>query len=506
MATAADRLAAVRHGYRHRKDARRIADLGFASYAVGIIVLVVGIPLIRAIIILLTEPPVLSLLQSPASSSAVSVVVGLILAGFASLGQLRGPVSLSPFFVTLLASTDLARSRTLLRPFTISTSIVVTVFMAFGVLVSCVLVSAGAASPLDAVGFVIGCASVAFIACAVWLAGQRTSRRPWILPSSIIGATLLTVVIEPLRVILPWGWDGILWPGTSASGTWAALLLVLAAAASLFWVPRLLNLLDSSALLEQATRWRSAGISAMSGDFAAALGGFRARPALGRSWTAVTGSNVLTRFLLRDLIGTLRTPGRFVIGTLVLIVACSVCHLGSAVAGIPSWLLAGIGSAAGYLALGVFSDGFRHAAEATGKPALYGYGTSLLYSLHAVLPATFALVAVIAGAAALFLLNVPPGHPSAVLAVAVVLVILRAYDSAKGPLPPILMTPIPSSAGDLSGLVILAWQTDALLSATIAGAAIVSLTTSGNLFSAFATAMGVVAGLLFLLRRRLRRL
>jgi hypothetical protein len=50
---------------------------------------------------------------------------------------------------------------------------------------------------------------------------------------------------------------------------------------------------------------------------------------------------------------------------------------------------------------------------------------------------------------------------------ALLLVLVRVYDSAKGPLPLVLMAPVPTPAGDASALVIAAWQADAVILACV---------------------------------------
>jgi len=85
-------------------------------------------------------------------------------------------------------------------------------------------------------------------------------------------------------------------------------------------------------------------------------------------------------------------------------------------------------------------------------------------------------------------------------------VIVRVYDSAKGPLPVFLLTPVVTPAGDLSVLNVLLWQSDAVL---------LTLALGGGLTVAFYSgAAGVVVAVIWLVlgggviallaRRRLR--
>lgn len=496
----------TRRTYRHRGDAKTGTDISYTVYAAVLIVLIVGFPVIRALVVVLAEPAILSGLQASAASDVVGVVCGLLLTGFAALGQVRGPVALSPFFVTLLAGTDLPRSRTLLRPLATMTSIAVGISLAVSMLISGVLVFAGTASVVSGMAFVIACASFSLVGCFVWLASQRTIRRSWILPVALLGATVIAGVLEPARTAAPWGWVGALWPAEPSPPAWPLILLCITAIACWAFTPRLLNSLSSTSLLEQGERWQSAGTAAVAGDFASALGGFRAKPTVGRVWTAVTRHTVFVRFLLRDLLGALRTPGGFLTGAAFLVLAYSTSDLAFTSTALPGWLSAAVGSAVGYLALGVLSDGFRHAAETAGTSPLYGYSTVRLYLLHAILPATASLIAAAFAIAVAAQAGAHIALIAAVGTVSVLLVIVRAYDSAKGPLPVLLMTPVPTPAGDLAVLVVLGWQSDALLIATVAGSAIISMAAAGRDLNALMIAVVVAGVVLVLLRRRLRRL
>ncbi len=95
----------------------------------------------------------------------------------------------------------------------------------------------------------------------------------------------------------------------------------------------------------------------------------------------------------------------------------------------------------------------------------------------------------------------PPGQPLLLL----LAVAVRAYDSAKGPLPLLLLTPVPSPLGDLSSVTVSIWEADALIITTVAGAAAVAM--AGASPVRLLAAAGALAGVLILaLRRRLTRL
>lgn len=503
MTSVTDRLKNTRGIYRGRGEARTGKDIGFAVYIVAMGALLLVFPVLSWTVLLLVEPSVFSMLTAPSAGHMAGVVCGLVLVAAAAAGQVGGPVALSPFFVTLLAGTDISRGRALRRPFFATTVIVALGALAIGLLFSGVLVFTGASSFLAGLVFVLACVAFSVLVSVVWLASQCMTSWTWVLPTLLLAATVLTAVVDPLMVYMPWGWVGGLWPTQTDLPPWPLIPLGITTVIGGVCVPRILNALQGERLREQGQQWRSASTAAQAGDFATAFAGFRAKPSLGRRWTAVPRSPLFVRFFLRDLIGAMRTPARCLAGVGVLIFAYWVIALAFVSGPWPGWLPAGIGAALGYLALGVLCDGFRHAAEAAGSPPLYGYTTAKLYLLHSLFPLALSLVGAVIGIGLATHGGVPVGSAGAVVAVAVLLVLVRAYDSAKGPLPMSLLTPAPSPVGDTSGLAVLSWQADALLIATIAGTVIISVTTTETVFHGLLVASLAAGFVLSRLRRRL---
>lgn len=478
--------------------------MAYAVYAIVLGIEVVAVPAIHALFQSLAHPVVLPVLESPATGQAVALLCGVGLAAVAAVGAVRGPALLSPFLLTVFASTDLARHRTLLRPFVAATIALTTTVAVLAVLVSSVLVLAGTAMPASGLWFTLSATAYGVLLSVVWLIGQSLgSPRAGTLAALISAATLLTWVVPSAAVLAPWGWVGLSWPPGASPAWWPPALLGITALVAAGFMPKLLNALRGPALLEQAHRWQTAEIATGTANFAGALATYRPKPRVGRAWGAVTRTRIVTRFFLRDLTGALRTPGRFIAGTAFLLLGGFITALTYTSAEIPSWIPAALGAAISYAALGVFTDGLRHAAETAAAPPLYQYSTAGLYGLHAILPALWAITCMIIG-----LSLAPAGVDFGLLicmgSLALFLVAARAYDSAKGPMPPGLLTPIPTPAGDLSGLLVIAWQADALLIVTITTAAI--LTTTGA--SALVTGLFLAATLTIvaLTRQRLRNL
>ncbi|MDD0857291.1 hypothetical protein NHF46_04835 [Arthrobacter alpinus] len=251
----------------------------------------------------------------------VGVVGGCILAGLAAMGAVRGPALLSPFFTAVLAGNDLPRSRTLRRPFIQSAALLTGMLMGIALLASIVLVASGTATAWNGMTFVAAAGCFGVLGSVAWLSGHVLGdKHAWKLSAGLLIASLFTWTIPTLGVLAPWGWVGLLWMTGSSVNLWALAGLLLVTAAAARRVSKLLNALSGTALMDQSLRWQAAGVSAFVGDAAAALGCFRAQPQWGRTWLAVTLNHVALRFFIRDFIGTLRTPKRFMAG---IIFSCS---------------------------------------------------------------------------------------------------------------------------------------------------------------------------------------
>ncbi|GAA5229998.1 hypothetical protein [Arthrobacter cryoconiti] len=499
-----DRLRSVRAVYRRRGDGRTRGDITYAVYVGFLALLTVAAPWCWGIGLTLAQPSLLSILTDPNADHMVGVVCGLVLAGLAASGAVRGPALLSPFFTAVLAGNDLPRSRTLRRPFIQSAALLTGILMGVALLASTVPVTTGIASAWNGMAFVAAAGCFGVLGSVTWLSGQVLGdKHAGRLTAGLLIASLFTWTIPTLGVLAPWGWVGRLWMTGSSVNLWVLAGLLLVTAAAAMRVSKLLNSLTGTALMDQSLRWQAAGVSAFVGDAAAAaLGSFRAQPQWGRTWPAATCNHAAVRFFVRDFIGTLRTPKRFMTGIIFLLLGNLTLVLGPSLLGMPAWLLGGMGGGLCYLALGVFSDGFRHAAEAASAPPLYKYSNTQLYALHAVFPLVVTLACSVIVTASVAVTGVPVS--AAAVGISVLIVIVRAYDSAKSPLPVSLLTPMPSQFGDMSTVTVLAWQADALLVSLAAGAGLLALTSSGSLLAATTLLAGAALVILATTKRRIR--
>lgn len=450
-------------------------DRLYRVYVVVLLACVVAGPAVHAAVTTLSLPFLLDALRSPALPLLVPAGVAGLAASALVVGRSLGPVLGEPFRLQVLAGGP-QRRRVSLRPrFLAAGAVVVTVVAVAGAVPTLALIRAGSTGPgLVLVGVAAG-ALAGVISAVCWLAGQALSpRKARVLTASLVG---IGVAASALGL-----WAGGHWPWGAgrwalAGGSWAPAgsiapttllltLLAVTATAAAASVPRLLDRLSGPVLTVQASRWRSATTAAGAGDLHGALAAYRPVPSRAPTRPAVgAGPGLALVVLRRDVVGLSRTPGRLLLavtGTLAAVVLAGlVALLPTQVA----WAALAAAAAWGYLALGPVSDGFRHAVEVASAPVLYGVGDHRLLALHALLPT---LLVLLAGAAGLALVGLVGSGPLPSLAAGAGLllgVLVHLYDAAKGPMPVSLLTPVPTPAGDASGIAVALWQVDALLMA-----------------------------------------
>ncbi|WP_052129140.1 hypothetical protein [Clavibacter michiganensis] len=497
-------LRTVRAIRLERGDASAM-DLAYTVYAGALAVLIVGIPVLRAIVLELAEPDVAAALREHGPTAA-AVVAGLAAAGLLVAGGARGPALLSPFLTSALVGSGLPRRAVLARPFGRALLGSAALAGLVALLPGLALLVAGDADPGPVAVWTAGGALVGVILAGCWLAGQRlTAGGRGAGAAVLLGSTALAVLVP--APVVPWAAVRALfpgpgaWPPSAAAGTAlgivAALALVVLAAA-----PALLGGMRGPDLLAQAQRWQTATTLATTGDLAMAAGGFRPVPRIGRGWRAVGGGSAAALIARRDLVGVLRTPLRAVSGCLGVATSGALVTVALDGSGAGLWLPAVSAALVGFLALGVGADGFRHVVDVSSAPPLYGIPTGRLLLLHAALPATAGAACALAGAAVAAAGGAGPGGMLVAPAVALLLVVIRAFDAAKGPLPLEVMAPVVTPAGDASGLVIAAWQADALLLAGGSVLAVVSaVAVVGPVGAALVLPLGLAAA--FRARRRI---
>ncbi|ATG52647.1 hypothetical protein CFK38_14770 [Brachybacterium vulturis] len=505
-------LSAVREVWAQRSGARTGSDVLYLLYLGALSVLVLGVPALRFGGALLARPDVLPVLQHPLAPRLAGIVVLIAAAALVLLGGVRGPALMAPFFTTTLASSGIRRRTVLWRPY-VRALLAPTASMA--VVASLIAVTLRAAGGGDgaagggadgaaAVRFVLAATGAGLLLGAAWLAGELLTARPRRL---LVGALLLA---GGLSALLPQGTGlGGSWPGAEAPHGPGALLVLGAGIAATAAGITLLDRLRGTVLREQSMRWESVTTVATSGDLAGAAATFRPPPSAGRRLRAVGPRPLVLLYARRDAVAWLRSPDRLVVGIVVALLAAAALAGSTQLTGPLAGGAVLLGAVALWGAGSTLVEGIRHGVHTLGAPRLFGQTVAVQVLLHALAPALLLTALAALGGGGLVLAGgIGEGALRAVLlpvALAPVLIAGQVRDAAKGPMPLQLMTPMPTAQGDSSVLVMLAWQSDALLLALLAGTLLAGLGLLGPVWTLGGAAL-LTALMALMARGRLRAL
>jgi hypothetical protein len=292
-------------------------DRALLVYSVAMVALVVAVPLGRAVWLSAVSSAGVALFAGSAAPIVATGVVAALWAAALLVGRDRGPAVRSPFVTYALSTSAFSRATTFGGPVLRSGVLVTAVCSIAAGVIGASLASQGLATVADAVSFTAIGSLVGVITGIAWLAGQVFPKAAVIISMGIVAIGTLAVALPALQSFTPWGWVGMAYPGAGSSNVlipMVALAGALAAAA-----PALLNRLTIDQLAAQAARWDSAATLVAGLDLGAATGIYQAKPVLGRRVRAVRPRRHLAwTFVMRDAVGAIRTPGRFLVGVLAI--------------------------------------------------------------------------------------------------------------------------------------------------------------------------------------------
>lgn len=453
------------------RHVRTAGDRGYLVYLVLVVALVTVAPVARAVWVSATSTEGIALLVSPAAPGVAVLIVAALWAGGLLVGRDRGPALHPPFLTHAFAASDLPRSETFRGPLVRAGALVTAMTTIIAGLVGGSLASHGLSDLLGVAVFTWAGLMVGVISTVGWLAGQVFPRSAAPVALGVFVLGIVAAAFPFLHPFTPWGWVGLVYPGIGAPHAAAALTAL--TAISVAAVPVLMNRLGLSALEAQAARWDSATAHATGLDLRSAAALYQRRPHVGRKARAVrTSGRLVWTFLIRDAIGAVRTPGRLIVGVTVLVVGATLFTL-AFVPGTPGWLLGAVAGLVVFAGLGPFTDGIRHAAYVAGDLPLYGISDLHLLVAHALFPLAIVVLVLLATVVVCSILaGAPPAAPlTGALVLGPAALVARVGTGLKGPLPPALLTPIPTPMGDLGAAVRMAWALEAVLLAAAAGAA-----------------------------------
>lgn len=483
-----------------QRGARSGRERAFTVYLLVLVALVAVAPVVRAVWLGVSGPGGLALFADPRAARVIALVTSVVWAAALAAGPSRGPALRPPSLTYALGASALPRSGAFLGPVLASGFVSIGLWTVAAVLAGGSLAANGMTSADAVVGFAATGALGGVVTICAWLLGQALPRLALPAAGLVLGLGVVAVAVPAASMVTPMGWVAAAYPlGGGTSGLIPLTALALALAGSAPW---LLERLRTDELLAQAARADAAQTSAAGLDLGQAADVYRARPARGRRLGALGSRGPLWLLILRrDAVGSLRTPLRLALGAVALALAGVLTAIALA-PGAPTLVLGAVAGVLSFAGLGPVTDGIRHAASAAADVPLYGVTDASLVAWHALFPlvAAIALMMLAAGVATA-VSGVGAAMVLAVPLLALMTLALRLASALKGPMPPVLLAPMPTPMGDPMAGVRLVWAMDAVVLAVASGAAIVLLPAAPVVTCALAGAIAVMIAVRWRSRR-----
>jgi hypothetical protein len=478
-ADARARVQAVRQRYAHRGGRATVRGLAYTLYLVVLFALFYLVPIVHAA----STAPALVPVGSLTGATPVACLLAVTACwGCLLIGRFWGPLVTEPFLLHVLGSTDLPPTsylgtiarRRLTRLGT--GALLSTCTAAF--LTTDLFDDLDTAVPALAVA-----AGVSGVCAVSWLWGQVRPVRDHLL-LAVAAATVALVVAAPSRSAPDGGGGPWLLAGASA-----------VAAAALGRVAfRSIRTVDLTRLARESARASQARTYAWTGTLHHALDLYRPEPH-GLTTALFRADGRLRGHLVRGALRALRTPGRTIAAVLLLVIGGAVLTRGAAgPQGGPSWLTWVAGAICAYLGSGWVSETWRGLRDELTLAPLYGerWGTAPARALA--WPVTAVVVGTCLGGGLAVATGWSPHgdrplHTALLVAGSVLLVLgARFLREMKGQLPLELLLPVVTPLGDLSGLLVVAWQFDGAVAVVLGvGAMDVAASAPGAAALALAT-------------------
>lgn len=418
--------------HRARRAPSEIAYLVYVGILVGAIVLV---PVIRAVWLLLAEPAALAVLTAPPFSAYVVAAVLIVLAS--ATAPWTAPAARRPFLARVLSDTPAAYAASFSGPVWRYALCVVAIAGGVAALLQGVLASAGLTSAAIGISVVIAAMATGVIATVVALVSQAWPRIGMGVSISLVaGALVVAITLPDVSVLasLP-----------SVAGL-SALALTLAAA-----TPLILNRMRPRHIMAASIRRDGLIVGATLMDASAIDDAAVEVPAIGRRWMIGKRVPLALSFATAAAVGAARTPARLVRSAAVLLAGFALAAV------VPSGWVVAAASALVYLGLGGFVTALKHAALAVRTTPMYGVSDAALLGMHAIFPASVALVASVVG-----FVGGTPGF-ALCLTIAIAAIAARVFAALTPPTPLSLLMPIPTPAGDAAALLRVGWALQGLI-------------------------------------------
>ncbi|WP_010525620.1 hypothetical protein [Nesterenkonia sp. F] len=474
------RVQAVTRLLAGRRSAPQASDRAFLVYQVVLLVLVFVGPLVGMSLSGVEAPQLTGLRTLAEDRVVVHAAAATALVAALWLGMLRGPALMPVFVMRVLLATDIPRRAHLIAR---ARRTVAVVWLGIGAAlagIELLLVHPGGGDPGATAIRVVALLGITGCLMLAWTLGQVLGSIARQLVTGLLGAAALVALAVPAADwVSPAGWFSRALTGPVEFGGLPAAGLLVAVVMFLPTLASRLERLPAEVLVGQASRVSAAMLFSSIGQLGdvAELWGPAPR---GFRGGCRRGPGRRTRLGVVEL---LRRPGPLVWGAAAVVLGTAVLMVlqsdGLDLPWSATVALAGVVAALLVQAVGPFSRSWRRLGDQLEGPALFG--TSPRRRLLAgssppvLITGLCAVLGGIGGAAVAVGLPGAAGAglgPAVVDVGAVLLAVLggRLVLALKGEMPLALTVPVPTPAGDLSGLAMVAWHLDGhLLAVTVCG-------------------------------------
>lgn len=475
---------------RHAGIGRAFGSTTMAVYVITLLTIFLSPMLINTLVVILDQHIIVAAL-STAQPLHFAGYFGLLTLFAIAVGEIRGPIAPGRFEATVRLQSPQPRWRSLgptaLRAFVATTLVLGAAGLLLGAAGSITLdwpVSTVAWTGIGGVVLGMACADARLIGQA-----EVAPLTAWC--PSILGATSVLAITYDVFSVVVLVEIGLL----ALSAPWL--------------IPFCLTRLRTQTVLRHSALAEAVSALTRTGDWSAASRGYRRAPSTGRTMRVLPRrwAAALPRTPWGLWRSAWRTPQRPCLGILLIALGALLIGYGIALderldSSAPDLAMVLLVLAAGltliHLGFGAFTDGLEFAAETAGCAALFrlragamlrrtGAAYTMLM-LILTLPLIGLLGGLVNGGFGLW----DPRLGGAVVLGLIQIAVARIHAATKGPLPVQMATPIPTPAGDISVLMILAWQFDAVAYGPLAAAVIVA----GSLLNPWSMLASVVLILL----------
>lgn len=458
---------------RHAGIGRAFGSTTMAVYVIALLTIFLTPMLVNALVVVIAHPLIASALAAPQARNWTIFILGYAALVAIVLGGIRGPIAPGRFEATVRLQSPQARWKALgptaLRALLSSTIAVTLLGLIIGIAGSIALNwSVGTVVWMSIAGFGLGVA-----VATARLLGQTK------VPFLTTGYAVILSVTSVLSI----NYDGF--------STAVIVELGVLAVAAVWLVPFCLGRLRAQTVLKHSALAEASSTLTKTGDWSAASREYRPAPSTGRN------TRVLPRRLSATVVRTpwglwlsaWRTRQRAYIGVFLIAVGALLLGYGVSLAqpigdSRVDRVIIGVVLAAAlsliYWGFGSFVESLEFAAETAASVAIFRLSAGALLARTGAAYILLMLIISLPLTALLgYLVNGDVGFLGPSLGGAIVLgltqiAMARVHSATKGPLPPQMTTPIPTPAGDVSVLLILAWQCEAVGYGPLAAAVFVT--------------------------------